>query len=449
MTEFSRRDLAGLVPAAVAGVALANVAAEPALAAAPPPSSGDALLPVAAAKQGFTPAQAREFLSQWSNATGMAGGDVSLFGFLNFPEVQHCSVIPREGAVVMLDAVPDASLGRIRVKSEFGDLTLDEYLIDPRTRAQGIVVVRQGRIVFEQYPGMRPHDYKMWQSCTKTLSSYVVRMLAEGGQIDVDRSLAAYLPWMKWTDWEACRVIDALDMRTGMNVVESNATRADPNSIPMRINLAGSGVPWQGKLETIQQVLADAKRVRPPAEAFDYGSGNTLILPMLAEAVTNRRWCDIFQERVWSKMTVEGDLLMGMAPDGLALSFGPANSRLRDLARWGMLYTPSWPKAAREKLVSDAYVKEIQTGGDPSIYMKGEIGDAMIKAFVGEQPHHNHWQWDAVFSDGDFYKSGLMGQGLYVSPETDSVIVFFSTVYDCRLSAYARALARSFRAATR
>ena len=81
MTEFSRRDLAGLVPAAVASVALANVAAEPALAAAPPPSSGDALLPVSAAKNGFTPAQAREFLGKWGNATGMAGGDVSLFRF--------------------------------------------------------------------------------------------------------------------------------------------------------------------------------------------------------------------------------------------------------------------------------------------------------------------------------------------------------------------------------
>jgi hypothetical protein len=322
MIKCSRREFGGLVPAAIASVALADATAAPALAQGSPASSGDALLPVSASKRGFTPSQAREFLGKWGNATGMAGGDVSLFGFLNFSEVQPCSVIPREGAVVMLDAAPDASLGRIRVKSEFGDLTLDEYLIDTRTRAQGIVVVRQGRIVFEQYPGMRPHDYKTWQSCTKTLSSYVVRLLAEGGQIDVDRSLAAYLPWMKGTDWEACRVVDALDMRTGMNVVESNATRADPNSIPMRINLAGSGVPWQGTLETIQQVLLDAKRVRPPAEAFDYSSANTLILPMLAEAVTNRRWCDIVQGRVWSKMTVEGDLLMGMAPEALPCRLG-------------------------------------------------------------------------------------------------------------------------------
>jgi CubicO group peptidase (beta-lactamase class C family) len=144
-------------------------------------------------------------------------------------------------------------------------------------------------------------------------------------------------------------------------------------------------------------------------------------------------------------MTVEGDLTMGMDPQGLAMAHGLAFSRLRDLARWAMLYTPSWSKAAREKVVSDAYVREIQTGGDASIYMKGEMGPAIVKYFVGEQPRANHWQWDAVFADGDFYKSGLMGQGLYVSPETDTVVVFFSTVYNARSSAYARAIAKSFR----
>jgi hypothetical protein len=42
-----------------------------------------------------------------------------------------------------------------------------------------------------------------------------------------------------------------------------------------------------------------------------------------------------------------------------------------------------------------------------------------------------------VFADGDIYKSGFQGQGLYVSPETDTVVVFFSTTYN-DLPAYAR-----------
>jgi hypothetical protein len=62
-------------------------------------------------------------------------------------------------------------------------------------------------------------------------------------------------------------------------------------------------------------------------------------------------------------MMVEGDMLVGMAPDGTAQAYGFLNARLRDLARYGMLYTPSWASAAREQIVSDSYVRQIQTSG--------------------------------------------------------------------------------------
>ena len=45
---------------------------------------------------------------------------------------------------------------------------------------QGLVVVHKGKIVFEQYPGMRPDDYHVWMSTTKTVASLMLRLLAEG-----------------------------------------------------------------------------------------------------------------------------------------------------------------------------------------------------------------------------------------------------------------------------
>lgn len=39
------------------------------------------------------------------------------------------------------------------------------------------------------------------------------------------------------------------------------------------------------------------------------------------------------------------------------------------------------------------------------------------------------YQWGAVFPDGDIYKSGRTGQALYISPETDTVVVWFSPTY--------------------
>lgn len=406
------------------------------------PAMAQEQLSVSAAKKGFTPAQAADLLLRFNNAEALKGGDVSLFGYSNFTEVQKVAVIGREGPVVPLDVAPDTKVGQVRFNGKLGEMSLDEYIAHPKSRAQGIVVVKGGTIVYEQYPGMRPNDYHVWMSATKTVASLVVRLLEEKGLVDVQKPVEAYLPWLRGSEWKDVKVIDALDMKVGMDAIEDDAARANPNSGYTRMNLSGSGVPHNGKVESMREVLATTKRIGPPGKVFEYGSPITLILPYVAEEVTGRRWTDLFEDLVWSKMSVEGDMMMGVTPDGLALAHGIAITRLRDLARYGMLYTPCWSKAARERIVSERYVAELQKGGDPEAFRKGGAIESNTKRF-GEAPVSNHYQWDAVFADGDIWKSGFQGQGLYVSPTKDIVVVFYSTTYN-DLPGYARAIARSY-----
>jgi hypothetical protein len=60
---------------------------------------------------------------------------------------------------------------------------------------------------------------------------------------------------------------------------------------------------------------------------------------------------------------------------------------------------------------------------------------------------HNSYQWDVVTTDGDFYKGGVGGQGLYVSPSRDLVIAWFATPTEqgemAQMPAVGRQLARS------
>jgi len=140
---------------------------------------------------------------------------------------------------------------------------------------------------------------------------------------------------------------------------------------------------------------------------------------------------------------VEGDAMLVLSPDGLAAGHGLISSRLRDLARYGLLYTPSWNAAAREHVVSQEYLRKIQTGGRPDICRKGAFGVRMDGSFRGDKPVSNSYQWDAVFADGDFYKSGGRGQGLYVSPSKGLAIVWFSTVMATDLTHYARVIAKT------
>ena len=67
--------------------------------------------------------------------------------------------------------------------------------------------------------------------------------------------------------------------------------------------------------------------------------------------------------------------------------------------------------------------------------------------FPEDLPRHNTYQWDFVMPDGDFFKAGHCGQGLYISPERDVVVAFFGSGDDPSIVVslkLARAIAKSF-----
>ena len=119
--------------------------------------------------------------------------------------------------------------------------------------------------------------------------------------------------------------------------------------------------------------------------------------------------------------------------------------KLRGMARFAMLYTPSWNKVARERVVSPAISQRIRGGvRSHEFFMQGADGPVFTDR-LNDEIVSNSRQWDAVFADGDFFKSGFMGQGIYVSPDRDLVIAFFSTSRDTgSIQRYLRPIAKRF-----
>lgn len=398
---------------------------------------------LAQARAGFTPEQARDLRQRYSPEALISAGDVALFHFIDIGLWLETVIAARSGGVMPLNVSLDPAIGRTRVGTAGGGLPLRAYLRSEKSRAQGMIVMQGGKIIFEDYPGMRPLDNHVWMSIAKTTASLVVRKLAEEGKIDVEKPIDSFVPALRDTEWRGTRVIDVLDMASGMDIVENQANRENPRSIISRYNHATAGEPnADGKIESQLEVVRSARRLGPPGLSFDYSSLNTTVLALLAEAVEGRRWADIFQDRVWARMGVEGDMQVALAPDGTPQVHGLLSTRLRDLARYGLLYTPSWAKASRNRIVTDAYVRQIQSGGRKQVFLKGELGNRLVTAmFPAHPPSANHWQWDAVWDDGDFYKGGVFGQGLYVSPGRDLVVAWYSTVMSSDLTQYARQIA--------
>ena len=107
------------------------------------------------------------------------------------------------------------------------------------------------------------------------------------------------------------------------------------------------------------------------------------------------------------------------------------------------MFTPSGRQSVKP-VISDRYLEKIQKGGRPEIFraMYGEKSGYVD----GEPARHNSYQWDFVMDDGDFFKGGFAGQGLYISPSRNVVMVFFGTGDSSTLAtsaALARAIAKS------
>jgi len=368
--------------------------------------------------------------------------DENLYYFLHWEEFVRHNLIRRGGPVRHLKSAPDPKLGLIRVESSLGNMALEELLADTRSRIQGFIVVHGGTIVYEQYPGMREDDHHIWNSISKSVAGLLVGLLEADGKINRDASIDTYMPELRGTNWQGIRVIDILDMATGLDLVESEAARNDVKTDFnkfWRIELGDrSGL----DTASAEQVLIGVKRKGEPGKVFEYSSMNTKMLGMLVERVSGQRLAEFFSQRVWSKMGAEGDAMVGVNLQGSANIYGMVSSRLRDLARYGMLYSPSWSIVAEEQIVPASLIDAIQNDCRPELYAGS--GRSASSVEPEDQPRCNSRQWDAVYPDGDFYKGGARGQGLYVSPGRDVVVGWFSTTMERGWVNYARAIAKAF-----
>ncbi|RLA60569.1 MAG: serine hydrolase [Epsilonproteobacteria bacterium] len=376
----------------------------------------------------------------------LTGGDKSVYFAMRTSEFFPTAILPSQQPTRPLSSGLIPEIGDIKAETmHFGTLSLDDFLAKSESYAQGFIVMHKGKIVYEKYPRMKPKDHHVWMSNAKVTASLVIDLLINDGKIDEKKTMGDYVPEFRGTPTGTVTVKDVLDMTTGLNSDEYPETRSDPNSIATRTFRAEFGMLQNGKVERLIDVLKDAKFVAKPGEKFQYASASTQLLVYLAEAVGNKRWSEIFDERVWSKVSSDAPIQLHMTPDGVVAAHGLISSNLRDLARFGMLYTPNWDKVATEQIVTPVMISRIRNGvRTKEFFLGGFNGPAFVKIFADDTIISNSRQWDIIWPDGDFWKGGMMSQGLYVSPDKNLVIAYFSlNGTDRSIDRYLRPIANS------
>jgi CubicO group peptidase (beta-lactamase class C family) len=356
----------------------------------------------------------------------------ALYGWQHISKFFPTAQVNRAGDISKIPYAIQPEIGDVSYKNVTGETNtvnshFEKFPID------AMIVVKGGKVVYERYKTMRPEDKHIWYSISKLLGPTILLGLEEEGKVNIDKPVSTYLTELGGTVWDSVKVREALNMATGLNGTEHDEPNKDSRTNPEQIWLQWAAniglvpaLPGKEK-DTWVDVLSKMERRKPAFTSFEYNSINTFVVNRIVERAGGKMLAEQLSEHIWTKLGMENDGYIIVSNSGYSLGFFGMNTTLRDLARYGMLFTPSVSVLTKEPFLTPVQIGKMQKGTHPEMYTKGSMGEKMQSYFPDETGITVNYQWDAVFTDGDMFKSGVGGQGLYVSPAKDIVIAWFCT----------------------
>lgn len=379
--------------------------------------------------QGWTHQDMQRFHRQVDQINWQFGGENMHYNFLHRTEFLPHAVVYRRGDIRPLSNALRSDLPVFVVESRFGRMQLQDYI--DRAPVNGILMLQHGQVVFERYPRMRAFDRHLLMSVTKVFVSLLIALLESRGLLDVSQPVERYLPVLIGSGWENTSIQDVLDMASGIDAPEVDEGFTNPDHPYYQFEASLGWLPKDNRTySSTYEYVASLKRKGLPGQQFEYTSLNTFILAWLAESLTGLPLNEILSQEIWGSMGAEADGLLAVSGFGAPAAHAGLCATLHDVARFGLLFTPAGRAGQAINIVPDAFLEKIQIGGRPALFDHGPTGTVFLRKLHGEHPSHNVDQWDYVMEDGDFFKDGYGGQGLYISPARDLVVAYFGTPAD-------------------
>lgn len=281
-----------------------------------------------------------------------------------------------------------------------------QYLQD--TGTDGLIVLQDGRVVFEQYYLGNSADnvHVSWSLAKSTISAMLGIAQQEGRIKSVMDPVERYAPQLKGTAYEGVPLRDVLQMSSGVAFDENyDNPQADVVQLARTLVLGGSFNAYAQKL----------RRAHPPGTVRHYSSFDTQVLAMVLEGATGRRVADYMQEKLWQPMGAGHEAWWLADSEGMVMGFGGFNAVLRDYARFGQLYLDKGRVDGKE-VVPASWISESLAMESPHLLpqagQQNELG-------IG----YGYQWWIPEDAARDFMGIGVYNQFIYVSPSTRTVIV--------------------------
>ena len=366
-------------------------------------------------------AEERKLISMRTQATVEnwdKGGPLSRWVYTHVSEVFPAAVVRRGGAIVELPEQLRPEIGGLVLKEMDGSSrTLDQFVNNGAV--DGCIVLHAGKIVYEKYPTIQPNELHLLYSVTKVFVLTALAILEDRGRVDLQKPVENFLPELKGSAWAGIRLRDVADMRSGIEGNESG-NDAYRNPAHKQFQLEAT-LGWQPRAapnlaEAVRRgdllaFLGTLKREHTPGDTWAYTSSNTAVIGEVISHVSGKSLADAISELIWSKIGAEHDALLVENERKFPIAHAGMAATLRDLARFGLLFTKSVGPAQRN-IISEQMLRRIFSS-------RGRADEHGVLPLT--------YQWDMLSDQGELAKVGWAGQLIYVNRDKEVVVAYSGT----------------------
>lgn len=278
------------------------------------------------------------------------------------------------------------------------DVDIDAYMADQRSAA--LLVLHKGKLRLERY-GLGFDSAGRWTSFSvaKSFTSTLVGAAIQDGFIQsLDDKISRYIPELEGSAYADVSVRQLLTMTSG---VQWNEDYADPNSDVAKFN---NHQPADGQ-EALVSYMRQLPRDAAPGTRWLYSTGETNLVGTLVQRATQKSLASYLSEKIWVPAGMEQQATWILSKTGKEIGGCCVQAAARDYARMG-LFILNGGKVNGESIVPEGWWQAATTK----------------QADIGQPGRGYGYQW-WTYDDGSFAARGIFGQGIFIDPERQLVIV--------------------------
>jgi len=325
---------------------------------------------------------------------GTNSDDAQIIRFRNWASLFPTREI-HAGQYVLELPYREKDFGALRYQVEGKSYSIDDFML--HNHVGGLLVIRDGAITLERY-GLGNTEDTLWVSFSmaKSVTSMLLGAAIRDGYIEsVDDPVTDYLPRLKGSSYDQVSLKNVLQMASG---VAWNEDYADPASDVATYPSAD--------MVALFRFLGTKPRVAAPGEEFNYSTGETDLVGAIVRAAIGNNLSTYLEHKIWQPFGMETDANWATHGNGGGERGGCCiNATLRDYGRLGLFAMHGGVLPDGSRVLPDGWMQESTA---PS---KGSEG-------------YGYLWW--LEGDGVYRATGIFGQGIYINPASELVIVVLS-----------------------